>query len=211
MVLNNLDQFVARARNPLALGALFQRDAEALPPLLQIFAASQHLSDVLIRDPETYDLLRLTEGQPVARQAVVQEIVAEVAALDHDQAVLRALRRFKHRETLRIAYGDIVRDQPVRTVTRQISYLAEAIVEAAVRAAWQRAARSSAACRERRTAARRASWCWRMGKLGGEELNYSSDIDLIFLYDADGKTDGPRPDHQQRVLRAAFPRDCCGY
>ena len=32
-----------------------------------------------------------------------------------------------------------------------------------------------------------------MGKLGGGELNYSSDIDLIFLYDVDGKTDGPRP------------------
>ena len=31
-----------------------------------------------------------------------------------------------------------------------------------------------------------------MGKLGGEELNYSSDVDLIFLYDGDGKTDGPR-------------------
>ncbi len=32
-----------------------------------------------------------------------------------------------------------------------------------------------------------------MGKLGGCELNYSSDIDLIFLYDGEGKTDGPRP------------------
>ena len=46
-----------------------------------------------------------------------------------------------------------------------------------------------------------------MGKLGGRELNYSSDIDLIFLYDADGKTDGQRPmsnseffDHLAREL-----------
>ena len=43
-----------------------------------------------------------------------------------------ALRRFKRRETLRIAYGDIIRGQPVDTVARQISYLADAIVEAAV-------------------------------------------------------------------------------
>jgi glutamate-ammonia-ligase adenylyltransferase len=191
MVFNNLDQFVAAARNPLALGALFQRDAEALPPLVQIFAASQHLSDVLIRDPEAYDLLRLTEGQPVARQAVVQEIVAEVAALDHDQAVLRALRRFKLRETLRIAYGDIVRDQPVRTVTRQISYLAEAIIEAAVQAAWQRLRQQRGMPRTPDGRAARFV-VLAMGKLGGEELNYSSDVDLIFLYDGDGKTDGPR-------------------
>jgi glutamate-ammonia-ligase adenylyltransferase len=191
MVLNNLDQFVAGARNALALGALFQRDPEALPPLLQIFAASQHLSDVLIRDPEAYDLLRLTEGQPVAREAVVKEIVAEVAALDHDQAVLGALRRFKRRETLRIAYGDIVRDQPVRTVTRQISYLAEAILEAAVRAAWRRLRQQRGM--PRTPEGRPARFVvLAMGKLGGEELNYSSDIDLVFLYDGDGKTDGPR-------------------
>ena len=32
-----------------------------------------------------------------------------------------------------------------------------------------------------------------LGKLGGEELNYSSDIDLIFLYDVEGQTAGPKP------------------
>ena len=82
MVLNSLDLFVKGSRNPLALGALFERDREALPTLVQIFSASQHLSNLLIQDPESYDLLRLTEGQPVARQHVVDEIVAEVEALD---------------------------------------------------------------------------------------------------------------------------------
>ena len=68
MALNNLERFVAVARNPLALGSLFERDREALPMLLQIFATSQHLSDLLITDRESYDLLRLTEGQPVSRE-----------------------------------------------------------------------------------------------------------------------------------------------
>ncbi|MGW8258149.1 MAG: hypothetical protein ACWGMZ_11740, partial [Thermoguttaceae bacterium] len=66
----------------------------------------------------------LTEGAPVAREALVNDIVTEVDALEHDQAVMRALRRFKRRETLRIAYGDIIREQSLRTVTRQISFLA---------------------------------------------------------------------------------------
>ncbi len=48
---------------------------------------------------------------------------------------MTALRRFKRRETLRICYGDIIRGQRLDTVTRQISYLADAIVEAAVAAA----------------------------------------------------------------------------
>jgi glutamate-ammonia-ligase adenylyltransferase len=192
MVLNNLDQFVAAARNPLSLGALFQRDREALPTLLQIFAASQHLSDLLVTDPEAFDLLRLTEGQPAAREALVEDIVAEVEALDHDQAVLQALRRFKHRETLRIAYGDVVREHSLVTVTRQISYLADAIVEASLRAAWRRV------CQQRGTPldsdGRRSRFVvLAMGKLGGVELNYSSDIDLIFLYHGEGSTDSRRP------------------
>lgn len=191
MVLNNLDHFVAAARNPLSLGALFQRDREALPTLLQIFAASQHLSNLLVTDTEAFDLLRLTEGQPVAREALVEEIVAEVEALDHEQAVLQALRRFKHRETLRIAYGDVVREQSLVTVTRQISYLADAILEAALRAAWRRLRQQRGTPLD--SEGRQARFVvLGMGKLGGVELNYSSDIDLIFLYQGEGNTDGRR-------------------
>ena len=63
MALNNLDRFVAQARNPLSMGTLFERDATALPSLVQIFSTSQHFSDLLIADPEGFDLLRLT-GSP---------------------------------------------------------------------------------------------------------------------------------------------------
>ena len=48
MALNNLDRFVAAARNPLSLASLFERDREALPILLQIFSTSQYLSDLLV-------------------------------------------------------------------------------------------------------------------------------------------------------------------
>jgi glutamate-ammonia-ligase adenylyltransferase len=191
MALNNLERFVRAARNPLSIGTLFERDPDALPILLQIMAASQHLSEVLVIDPEGFDLLRLTEGAPAARQMLVDDITAEVAALDHDPAVLRALRRFKRRETLRIAYGDILREQPLKIVALQISYLADALLEAALRAAGRKlgAQRGTPMTPDGKPA--RFSILG-MGKLGGLELNYSSDIDLIFLYDYDGKTDGRR-------------------
>ena len=93
MALLNLERFVRAARNPLAVGTLFERDPEALPTLLQIFSASHYLSDLLVMDPEGFDLLRLTEGQPVARQALVEELVAEIdAALEHEPG--RACGRF---------------------------------------------------------------------------------------------------------------------
>ena len=191
MALNNLHRFVAAARNPLSLGALFDRDREAMPILLQIFATSQHLSDLLITDPESYDLLRLTEGQAVHRDALVAELVAEVVALAEPAAVMTAMRRFKRRETLRVAYGDIIRGQNLGTVTRQISYLADAVIEAAVQAAWHN-------LEQRRPVpldveGERPRFCvLALGKLGGVELNYSSDIDLVFLFDAEADPDSAR-------------------
>ncbi|MBL9125279.1 MAG: hypothetical protein JNG90_16700 [Planctomycetaceae bacterium] len=191
MALNNLERFVAGARNPLSLGSLFERDREALPILLQIFATSQHLSDLLITDPESYDLLRVTEGQPVARETLVEELWAEVGALDDERAVLKALRRYKHRETLRTCYGDIVRGQRLETVTKQISWLADAIVESAIRFA-RRALETKRGVPRGPSGEPARFVALGMGKLGGVELNYSSDIDLIFLYEAEGTTDGPR-------------------
>ena len=192
MAMNNLERFVAAARSPLALGALFERDPQALPTLLQIFSTSQHLSDLLVADPESFDLLRMTQGRPYARQALVEELTSEIAVLDHDRLVLRALRRFKRRETLRISFGDIIREHSLQTVTTQISYLADAILEAALVAAWQnlRKQRGTPIGPNGRPA---RFVVLGMGKLGGVELDYSSAIDLIFLYDADGQTDARRP------------------
>ena len=81
MALHNLERFVQAARNPLAIGTFFERDPQALPTLLQVFSTSQYLSDLLVTDPEGFDLVRLTEGQPVARQALVDELTSEIAAL----------------------------------------------------------------------------------------------------------------------------------
>src|SRR5690606_2434554 len=81
--------------------------------------------------------------------------------------------------------------QRVETVIKQISFLADAICEAAVQGARRK-------LEEQRGVPRRADGrpaefvVLALGKLGGVELNYSSDIDLVFLYDGDGQTDGPR-------------------
>src|SRR3954466_3640357 len=191
MAINNLERFIAASRNPMSTAALFERDPDALPNLLQIFTTSQYLSDLLVADKEAYDLLRMTEGEPVSSEALVKEIVSEVRAVGTYAEVLTSLRRFKRRETLRIAYGDIVRNQPVETVVRQISYLADAIVEAAIDYA-RRHLEPQYGIPLRSDGERSRFVVLGLGKLGGVELNYSSDIDLIFLNEQDGQTDARR-------------------
>ncbi|MCG8585026.1 MAG: hypothetical protein MI757_09970, partial [Pirellulales bacterium] len=189
--LNNLERFVCAARNPLALAALFEREPNALPILLQIFATSQHLSDVLVVDPASYDLLRMTEGQPVARDVLVAELVTEVDSLSDEHAVLMSLRQFKRREILRIAYGDIIHGQRLDTVARQISYVADASLEAALEFA-TRMLRAKHGTPRADNGLPARFVVLALGKLGGIELNYSSDIDVMFLFDEDGNTDGER-------------------
>lgn len=197
LVLNSLDRFVAASRSPLALGTFFERDPESLGVLLQIFSTSQYLGDLLIRDPDSFDLVRLTDGQPVSRDLLIQEVCTEVEALADDAAVMKALRRYKQRETLRIAYGDIVRRQSIDTVTRQISLLADALCEAAYRAAWRKVSTQRG---EPQLPGGRARFVViGLGKLGGCELNYSSDIDLVFLCDG-----MPPGDHARSAAHADF-------
>ena len=149
-----------RRETRLAVGTLFERDPQALPTLLQIFAASQYLERSAGDRPGGLRPAAAHRGAAGGRQALVDELVAEIAALEHETAVLRALRRFKRRETLRIAYGDIVREQSLRTVTTQISFVADAILEAAVAGGAAEVSAPSAARRSGPTASPPASSCW---------------------------------------------------
>ena len=108
-----------------------------------------------------------------------------------EEAERLALRRFRRRETLRIGYDDIVRGLPLELITLDLSHMADACVEAAYRLARRRAEARHGVPRGRDGRPARFVVLG-LGKLGGEELNYSSDIDLIFLYDDEGQTDGPR-------------------
>ena len=203
-VLVALERFVAAVRSPLATAALFQRDPRALETLLRIFSASPHLAEIVIADPEAWERVRVGQGRPEKRETLVAALGAEVAMLADADAVMRALRRFKRRETLRIAYGDIVGGQPLETVVAQLSHVADAVVQAAVGAALGRVERLKGIPRD--AAGGRATLAvLALGKLGGAELNYSSDVDLVFVHSADGRLEGPQPCTNQeffdRVVR----------
>ena len=117
MALNNLDRFVAAARNPLALARSSSAIRRRCRRCCRSSPTSQHLSDLLISDPESFDLLRLTEGQPVSREVLVDEIGSEVAtAVDERDVLARPapvqaprdaadrLRRHRPRQSLEVGH-----------------------------------------------------------------------------------------------------------
>jgi glutamate-ammonia-ligase adenylyltransferase len=191
-VLVAMERLFGAVRSPLSTGTLFQRDPRSLEILLKLFSASPYLAELVILDPESWEQVRVGEGRPEGRQTLSAALAAETALLAEPDCVMRAIRRFKRRETLRIAYGDIVGEQRLETVVAQISHVADCVVQAAVASAVSRLEKLRGIPRgpagEHATIAVIA-----LGKLGGAELNYSSDIDLVFVHSADGRVEGPKP------------------
>jgi [glutamine synthetase] adenylyltransferase / [glutamine synthetase]-adenylyl-L-tyrosine phosphorylase len=190
MALVNLERFMAAVpRIDSTLGEL-ANNVRTTEILLFVFSTSQYLSEVLIRDPE---LLGWLQGGPERpdRSALIDELWTKLEGLPSDEEQRTALRRFRQRESLRIGYNDIVRGFPLEVITQDLSDLADACVEVAARLARARAeARFGAPMTASGSAARFV--VLGLGKLGGQELNYSSDIDLVFLYDEDGQSTGPK-------------------
>jgi glutamate-ammonia-ligase adenylyltransferase len=191
-VLVSIERFLDAVRSPLSTAALFQRDPESLDILVKLFSASPYLADLVITDPEAWEDVRLGCGRPEKRETLAAALDAEVGLVTDSGLVMRALRRFKRRQTLRIAYGDIVGGQRLETVVAQLSHVADCIVSAALRAALAHATRARGVPlgpgAEPLTLTVIA-----LGKLGGCELNYSSDIDLVFVSSGEGRLEGPKP------------------
>jgi glutamate-ammonia-ligase adenylyltransferase len=190
MALTNLERFIAAAAHPEAMLGMLALDPRTFEVLLQLFSASQYFSDQMIGDPELIYWLR-AGAERRDREYLLTDLKQELARQPDDESWRLALRRFRHREMLRIGHNDIVHGQTLEVITTDLSNLAEACVEAAYRRARAHAVERYGEPRGPDGPPSRFA-VLALGKLGGLELNYSSDIDLIFLYDREGQTDGLR-------------------
>jgi glutamate-ammonia-ligase adenylyltransferase len=159
--------------------ALFNRlreDAAARLRLARLLSFSQALSDFVIRQPNGLEAV-FTGGYALPRAELRRLAGGEVEGLT-GKAAFDALRRFRRAQTLRIGLIDLECDSwrdacDFSLVTRQISDLAQVVLETAL----------NLVCNGNTT-----GFCViLMGKGGARELNYSSDVDLIFL--SEGRDD----------------------
>ncbi|VEB89283.1 bifunctional glutamine-synthetase adenylyltransferase/deadenyltransferase [Citrobacter koseri] len=182
----------------------------ALKHLISLCAASPMVASQLARYPLLLDELLdpNTLYQPTATDAYRDELRQYLLRVpeDDEEQQLEALRQFKQTQLLRIAAADIAGTLPVMKVSDHLTWLAEAIIDAVVQQAWgQMVARYGQPTHLAERTGRGFAVVG-YGKLGGWELGYSSDLDLIFLHDCpmDVMTDGEREiDGRQFYLRLA--------
>src|SRR5206468_6968765 len=131
--------------------------------------------DLLARHPEYLDMLRVPLRASPSRAELLAQLHGDVDAAYEDSAVLRAFRRFRQRQILRIGTNDIIRDRPLEEITRDISRVADTALEVALHTALRQIGdRFGRPFTNSGQPARCVILAF--GKHGGEELNYSSDI-----------------------------------
>jgi glutamate-ammonia-ligase adenylyltransferase len=175
--------------------AAFQRIAEspaAARCAVTLFSYSSFLSDAVLRCPER--ILEVAASASLYRVLTAEEYQQRLSDLLDSPTTLSAvdLARFRRRQLLRIVLRDVLGAATLSDVTEELSALADAILDVAYR---RIRARFVTRYGEPRLAdgAPCGFSVISLGKLGGQELNYSSDIDLMFLYAGNGETDGPAP------------------
>src|SRR6202034_475757 len=159
--------------------------------LLRVVAASEFAASVLIRDPEALAWAMGAMTVPLAA-AVNADYERRVAGCGTVAEVQRVLREWRRREMLRIAWRDIAGHASVQDTLGDLSRLADACIRASVAAA-RTQLRPPFGLPRTAQGAEVPLIVLGMGKLGGGELNFSSDVDLILLFPEHGETDGVRP------------------
>ncbi len=189
MALNNLERYAAVVDRAVLFQTLAAHPGAAAL-LGRLFGASQFLADALRRRPSMLAwLLEPRTMRPWLADELDADLALAVAPFEAREARMNALRRFKYRQLLRITSRDLLGDADLTVTTEELSRLADACLgeawrcgDGALRAQWGLPRSADGGPTGMAVIA--------MGKLGGEELNYSSDIDLILVYGEDGETAG---------------------
>ncbi len=177
--------------NPAAAAALLSAPAALRDSIPFVFSCSDFVAQACVRDSSLlHDLFGSYALQSPFSTA---DVIARAPGLDMpEQDMLSALRRWRHRALVRIAWRDLMRWATLEETLAELSAFADAAIDVACRYAGRLLAARYGVPRSEGGESQPLVII-AMGKLGGGELNFSSDVDLVMLFPASGETDGARP------------------
>ena len=179
---------------------LLQENPVALTQLVRLCGASPWIASLLAAHPVLLDeLINVgTLYTPPSREQLESDLRAQTLRIDPDdmEEQLEALRYFKLAHALRVSASEVAGVLPLMKVSDYLSFIAETCLEYVLRLAWGHLVQKHG-----RPHGADGAPCdpgfiiVGYGKLGGLELGHGSDLDLVFLFDADpaGSTDGEKP------------------
>jgi [glutamine synthetase] adenylyltransferase / [glutamine synthetase]-adenylyl-L-tyrosine phosphorylase len=194
-VLNLLEAIIRRT----SYIALLIENPMVLSQLVKLTGVSPWVTGMLTRHPilldELLDPRRLYS--PLKRDELSRELADQLSRLDVDdlESQMERLRQFAQSNRLRVAAADISEQIPLMVVSDYLTWIAEAVVEHVIRLAFQEMVGRHGyppGCSDQQTGFAVVGY----GKMGGIELGFSSDLDMVFLHgsvDRNGITNGKKP------------------
>ena len=200
MALNNWERFIHSIASPEFHYNMLMSQPRQIEILLSLFSSSQFFSDTLVRNPGFFEWLINPEllNNIRKREDLESELRTAAKGCSSEREWLNKLRRFRRREILRIGTRDIYLGISTRTIMLELSILAEAITQIVLE---QRLKENPDLYDETEREFYETPFCiMAFGKLGGHELNYSSDIDLLGLYAKETGDKGTKNSHNRNKI-----------
>jgi [glutamine synthetase] adenylyltransferase / [glutamine synthetase]-adenylyl-L-tyrosine phosphorylase len=170
--------------------ALLRDAGAAAERLAHVLASSRFATDLLLRAPECVSMLASADDlAPRPAAELVTEMLSAVGRAESAEDAAVAVRGIRRRELFRIAVADLLGMLDVEQTGAALTVVADAAVEAALSAA------TASVARERDISVTRLAVIG-MGRFGGAELGYGSDVDVLFVHD-------PLPGADERVATDA--------
>jgi glutamate-ammonia-ligase adenylyltransferase len=183
--------------------SLLGENPHALAQLLRLLSASPWFGEYLSRYPILFDdmLDPRTLFEPLNKTNLDAQLTASLTQVDSgdEERLMNALRHFKQQQVLRVAAADIMGIIPLMVVSDYLTWIAETIISHVVDCAWRSLIDKHGCppdCKIDGDCSVSGFAVVGFGKLGGIELGYSSDLDMVFLYsclDGNADTTGTKP------------------
>jgi glutamate-ammonia-ligase adenylyltransferase len=205
LALTNLERFAEKILDKNYLYTFLAENPDLLEALVILFSGSQILTDTLLKEPAHFDWLKHPDilNESRSMDALTRDFheLSEGNYLSEKIPVL--LRRFKKREYIRIGLRDLLGKAPMQETVEDISNLADVCLQIAYEYADQVLRKKFGV-----PFYQDADDNWKqaeftvlgMGKLGGVELNFSSDIDLIYIYTSSKGETRPEKDGHENII-----------
>ncbi|HVL00209.1 MAG TPA: bifunctional [glutamate--ammonia ligase]-adenylyl-L-tyrosine phosphorylase/[glutamate--ammonia-ligase] adenylyltransferase, partial [Dongiaceae bacterium] len=200
LALQRVLRLIEAVRRRSAYMALLVENPRSLNRLALMFSASPWVADTMCRYPVLLDTL-LNEAnllRPLTVDVLSNELRQLLLRIPEDdlERQMDCLRQFKHAHVLRVAASEMAGTLPLMKVSDYLTWLAETLLQAVFDLAWRSLVeKHGRPQRESGTPCDPDFIIVGYGKVGGLELSYSSDLDLVFIHDAHPalETDGSSP------------------